>query len=319
MGVAARARSRRPSLRARLAHVGRADDGSGAAPRRRPRLVLAVARAPRRRCAPTRGGRSAGHGVRRAGTGTRPHSRRPAPGAARRRRARSSVASTTHSRPGRGLADDAERANALDELGWLLVYAANDERGRARRLRPEPRSTNRGLGDRSRRDARSCRRLPGAGRPRRRRARRGALSRAPRSGTHARRSHAPSTSLITSSPTARSSRGNARSPRSATGRSLEAALPLGDVLETSFEVQGMAMAWAGLGTARARARPGRRRRGALGVPRHLAVGPILGRAPRPLRRSGAPGARHVERGVLGRGTLAGVRRRRRACPRHRQA
>ena len=30
-------------------------------------------------------------------------------------------------------------------------------------------------------------------------------------------------------------------------RSLEAALPLGDVLETSFEVQGTAMAWAGLG------------------------------------------------------------------------
>ncbi len=30
-------------------------------------------------------------------------------------------------------------------------------------------------------------------------------------------------------------------------RSLEAALPLGDVLETSFEVQGVAMAWAGLG------------------------------------------------------------------------
>ena len=30
-------------------------------------------------------------------------------------------------------------------------------------------------------------------------------------------------------------------------RSLEAALSLGDLLETSFEVQGMAMAWAGLG------------------------------------------------------------------------
>ncbi len=32
-------------------------------------------------------------------------------------------------------------------------------------------------------------------------------------------------------------------------RSLEAALPLGDVLETSFELQGVAMSWAGLGRA----------------------------------------------------------------------
>ena len=50
--------------------------------------------------------------------------------------------------------------------------------------------------------------------------------------------------------------------------SLRAALPLGDVIETSFEVQGVAMAAAGTATPSARLRLAGVGRGALGVARH---------------------------------------------------
>ena len=81
--------------------------------------------------------------------------------------------------------------------------------------------------------------------------------------------------------------------------SLRAAVRLGDVVETTFEVQGVAMAAAGKGDPSA-APPGRVGRAALAVARRLDLRRVLGPAPRALHRHGARRARQSRRcGVEG--------------------
>ena len=70
-------------------------------------------------------------------------------------------------------------------------------------------------------------------------------------------------------------------------QSLRAALPLGDVIETTFEVQGVAMAAAGNGDAEKGLRLAARVEATLGVARHLDLDPVLGRAARALPGPGA--------------------------------
>jgi predicted ATPase/class 3 adenylate cyclase len=144
-----------------------------------------------------------------------------------------------------GLGDHAERANALDEFGWLLVYAAGDEAGALatfeesvalRRSLGDPRGETRALvgvcqalvalGDVERAEALSDELLALAG------------TQADPRAEHFAHHFLADCALIT---------GRCEVAEERYGRSLDAALQLGDVLETSFEVQGMAMAWAGLG------------------------------------------------------------------------
>ena len=145
----------------------------------------------------------------------------------------------------RELDDRDELASALDLLGWLLVYDAGDDPARCARssrasscaassaTRPErlarssasPRCSWR-WGRRSgpRRCHATCSRRPAATR-------------------------APSTSPTTSSPTARSSAATPRRPRRAIARACGRRFRSGDLIETSIEVQGVAMAAAGNGDA----------------------------------------------------------------------
>ena len=119
--------------------------------------------------------------------------------------------------------------------------------GLARRVRAEPRASPRAR-RRGRRDARARRRLPGA--------RRARATSSARSRSHATCSRwptatrAPSTSPSTSSPTARSSAATRRRPGGATARACGRRFRSETSLETSFEVQGVAMAAAGNGDPR---------------------------------------------------------------------
>ena len=82
-------------------------------------------------------------------------------------------------------------------------------------------------------------------------------------------------------------RGDTREAEERYRQSLRAALPLGDVIETSFEVQGVAMAAAGSGDPTRALRLAGVGRGTLGVARHLDLGRVLGCAPRAVHRRGA--------------------------------
>jgi hypothetical protein len=144
-----------------------------------------------------------------------------------------------------GLGDHAERANALDELGWLLVYAAGDEAG-ALAAFEESVALRRSLGD-DRGETRAlvgvCQVLVALGEVDRAEVLSDELLVLARAKTDTRAEHfahhfLADCALITGACDVAEERYR---------RSLAAALPLGDVLETSFEVQGMAMAWAGVG------------------------------------------------------------------------
>ena len=143
------------------------------------------------------------------------------------------------------LADDRERANALDELGWLLIYAANDEPG-ALQAFDQSLATNRRLGDR-RGETRAlvgvCQVLVALGEVERAEALSRELLDLARTHDDLRAEHFAHHFLADCALIA----GECELAEERYRRSLEAALPLGDLLETSFEVQGMAMAWAGLG------------------------------------------------------------------------
>jgi len=144
------------------------------------------------------------------------------------------------------LGDHAELAAALDTLGWLLVYDAGDD---AASLEAFERSValRRGAGDRNgetRALVGVCQVLVALGDVERAEA----LSREllEVAGGEARTEHfayhfLADCALI---------RGEVLDARARYRESLRAALPLGDVIETSFEVQGVAMAAAGAGDAR---------------------------------------------------------------------
>ncbi len=144
-----------------------------------------------------------------------------------------------------GLGDSAERANALDELGWLLVYAAGDEAG-ALAAFEESVALRRSLFD-DRGETRAlvgvCQVLVALGDVERAEALSGELLALARTQDDPRAEHFAHHFLADCALIA----GRCDVAAERYGRSLEAALPLGDVLETSFEVQGTAMAWAGLG------------------------------------------------------------------------
>jgi hypothetical protein len=113
----------------------------------------------------------------------------------------------------RDLGDLNELASALDTLGWLLFHHAGDDPG-ALEAFEQSLELGRALGDGLRRDSCARRRLPNA---------------------RCAWGHGA---------------GRIALPQEAERRyreSLRAALPLGDVIEASFEVQGVAMSLAGLG------------------------------------------------------------------------
>ena len=144
-----------------------------------------------------------------------------------------------------GLGDHTERANALDELGWLLVYAAGDEAG-ALATFEESVALRRSLGD-VRGETRAlvgvCQTLVALGETARAEALSDELLELARTQADPRAEHFAHHFLADCAIIA----GNCEVAEERYRRSLEAALPLGDLLETSFELQGMAMAWAGSG------------------------------------------------------------------------
>ena len=145
------------------------------------------------------------------------------------------------------LADDAERASALDELGWLLVYMAGDEQGaldafeQSLALRTCVSRDDRGE---TRALVGVCQVLVALGEVERAEALSRELLELARVHEDPRADHFAHHFLADCALIAGAVRGRRKI---ATGRSLEAALRLGDVLETSIEVQGVAMACVGLG------------------------------------------------------------------------
>ena len=143
----------------------------------------------------------------------------------------------------RKLGDQEELASALDSLGWPLIYDAGDEAG-ALRAFEEALEIHRGLGDSAgmtRALVGVCQVLVALGEVDRAEP----LSRSllEQAGDDPRTEHfayhfLADCALI---------RGDTVEAEERYRQSLRAALPLGDVIETSFEVQGVAMAVAGSG------------------------------------------------------------------------
>ncbi len=144
----------------------------------------------------------------------------------------------------KGLADNAELANALDELGWFLVYVANDEPA-ALAAFEESLALKRRFGD-GRGETRALvgvsQVLVALGDVERAEALSRELLALARVQDDPRAEHFAEHFLADCALLA----GQCEIAELRYRRSLEAALPLGDVLETSFEVQGVAMARAGL-------------------------------------------------------------------------
>ena len=212
----------------------------------------------------------------------------------------------------RDLGDRDELASALDALGWPLIYDAGDDAG-ALAAFEQSLELRRELGDpagETRALVGVCQVLVALGDVDR--AEPMSRSLLERAGDDPRTEHfgyhfLADCALI---------RGDTVEAEKRYRQSLRAALPLGDVIETSFEVQGVAMAVAGNGDPERGLRLAGVGRGALGVVRHRDLHPVLGCAPRALPRTGARGAR-VEKpdAVVGGRSRAPVRRRRRARPR----
>ena len=143
------------------------------------------------------------------------------------------------------LGDDAERANGLDELGWLVFYVSGDEAG-ALTAFEQSLDLKRRVGD-TRGETRAlggvCQVLVALGEVERAEALSGELLELARAQADPRAEHFAHHFLADCALIA----GRCELAEDRYRRSLEAALPLGDVLETSFELQGVAMAWAGLG------------------------------------------------------------------------
>jgi len=143
------------------------------------------------------------------------------------------------------LGDDAERANGLDELGWLVFYVSGDEAG-ALAAFEQSLDLKRRVGD-TRGETRAlggvCQVLVALGEVERAEALSGELLELARAQADPRAEHFAHHFLADCALIA----GRCELAEDRYRRSLEAALPLGDVLETSFELQGVAMAWAGLG------------------------------------------------------------------------
>ena len=204
----------------------------------------------------------------------------------------------------RDLGDLEELASALDSLGWPLVYDANDN-PRALAAYEESLELRRKLGD----AAGETRALVGIAQVlvamgETERAEAISLDLLDRAAGDPRTEHfayhfLADCALI---------RGDSEEAGTRYRQSLRAALPLGDVVETSFEVQGVAMSEAGAGNPRRALVLAGVGRSALGVARPVHLGRVLGRAARAVPRPGARGARRRVRRRPRRGSRACLRR-----------
>ena len=228
--------------------------------------------------------------------------------ACREMRRRGSRSSTPPLRCGASSTTVDELASALDSLGWPLVYDANDN-ARALEAFEQSLELRRQLGD----EAGATRALVGIAQVlvamgETERAEAISLDLLDRAAGDARTEHfayhfLADCALI---------RGDPEEAGTRYRQSLRAALRLGDVVETSFEVQGVAMSEAGVGQSAPRGRPRRVGRSPLGVARPVHLDCLLGRAARAVPRACARVARRRVRGRPRRGSRARLRRRGRA-------